>query len=59
MRLMSDEINLTRAKQIIVVELEYISYAAEKAEERITKIGQLNHTSAHILVCTMSKLSGE
>ena len=51
MRLMDTEINLTRAEQIIVVEPEYISYAEEQAEERITRISQLNHTSALILVC--------
>lgn len=48
---MGTGINLTRAKQIIIVDPEYTSYAEEQAEGRITRIGQLNNTIAHVLVC--------
>lgn len=48
---MGTGINLTRARKIIIVDLEYTSYAKQKAKERITRIGQINHTIAHILVC--------
>ncbi len=51
MRLMSTEINSTRARQIIIVDFEYTSYAKEQAERRITRIGQINCTMAHFLVC--------
>ena len=49
MRLMGTGINLTRARQII--DPEYTSYAEQQAEGRITRIGQINHTTAYILVC--------
>ncbi len=51
MRLMGTEINLTRARQIIIVDPEYTSYAEEQAEGRITRIGQINYTTAYFLVC--------
>lgn len=58
MRLMDTEINLTRAKQIIVVEPEYISYAENKLRK-----GSRGLASSTIPVplswsANMSKLSG-
>lgn len=51
MKLMGTGINLTRVRQIIIVDPEYTSYAEQQAEGRITRIGQINHTTAHILIC--------
>lgn len=51
MKLMETGINLTRVRQIIIVDPEYTSYDEQQAEGRITRIGQKNHTTAHILIC--------
>ena len=45
-----------RIRQIIIVDPEYTSYADQQAEEMITRIGHINHTTAHILICYNVKI---
>ena len=51
MKLMGTSINLTRAWQIIIVDPEYTLYTEQQVEGRIMRIGQINHTTAYILIC--------
>ncbi len=48
---MDTGINLTQAQQIIIVDLKYILYIKEQAKRRITRIGDINYTTIHFLVC--------
>ena len=51
LRLMGAGITLTRACQIVITDLEYSFYPEAQTEKRISRIGQLNTTIAHFLVC--------
>ncbi len=47
---MGIEINLIRAWQIIIVDLEYTSYVKEEVERRITRIEQIHCTTTYFFV---------
>ncbi len=50
-RLMGTGINLTWARQIIIVDPKYNSNAEEQAKGKITRIGQINYIITPFLVC--------
>ncbi len=52
MRLLGTGITLTRARQIVIIDLNYNACSSNQAEKRISRIGQSNEFTAHILVCT-------
>ncbi len=52
MHLLGTGITLTRARQIVIIDLDYNTYLSDQAEKRISRIGQSNESTAHILICT-------
>lgn len=42
---------LTQACQIVITDPEYNSYPETQTEKRIPRIGQLNVTTAHFILC--------
>ncbi len=52
MRLLGTRITLTRTRQIVIIDLDYNACSSNQAEKRISRIGQSNISTAHILVCT-------
>lgn len=44
------DINLIWAWQIIIVDPKYILHTKQQAKKRITRIGQINHTTTDILI---------
>ena len=59
MRLLGTGITLTRARQIVIVDLDYNASSGDQAEKRISRIGQTNESIAHILLCTDVKIEQE
>ena len=59
MRLLGTEITLTRARQIVIVDLDYNTSSSNQAEKKISRIGQTNKLIAYILVYTDVKIEQE
>lgn len=57
--LLGKGITLTRARQIVIVDLDYNASSGDQAEKRISRIGQTNESIAHVLVCTDVKIEQE
>lgn len=51
LRLLEAGITLTRACQIVIIDSKYSFYRKVQTEKRISRIGQLNTTTAHFLIC--------
>lgn len=58
-RLLGKGITLTRARQSVIVDLDYNASSGDQAEKRISRIGQTNESIAHVLVCTDVKIEQE
>ncbi len=52
MHLLGTGITLTRAREIVLIDLDYNACSNDQAENRISQIEQSNKSTAHILVCT-------
>ncbi len=50
--LLRTEIILTQVRQIVIIDFDYNACSSNQAEKRISRIGQSNESTAHILVCT-------
>lgn len=56
MRLLEIEIILTRARQIVIVDLDYNASSSNQAKKKISQIKQINKSIAYILVYTNVKI---